>query len=70
MSLSKNVPYDIIYTKTYALAQIPHTCAGPPLRWAFLRKYFCFMHKKSQSCRYHTYYMGRIANTEYRHMSL
>jgi hypothetical protein len=27
-------PYDIIYTKTYALRNIPHTCAGPPLRWA------------------------------------
>ena len=32
MSLSKKMTmstYDIIYTKTYALAQIPHTCAGP-----------------------------------------
>jgi hypothetical protein len=34
-------PYDIIYTKTYALAQIPHTtCAGPSASLGLLRKYF------------------------------
>jgi hypothetical protein len=58
-------PYDIIYTKTYALAQIPHTtCAGPSASLglsAQVLRYLCS--NKSQSCRYHTYERNEIKST-------